>query len=314
MDTTPPAPEHRDRKTGSGGSFSETFAGRPARPRRGLAPARRVYSALASAVAVSACAAAAITLVGHIPGLGDSPAEAAAPSTAPVAADADRHPAPGTAADEPEEETEEEEEAEPEDEDEDDEEEAAGTEEEAAPPPVEKAPAADENSTDEEEAAAPPAEEKEPPQKGPAPPPPVQAPPVSEEPARERFPTVKGRLVGLNGTCAQPRDGGVGSGVMITGCNGSGAQQWTFHSDGTLRNGGRCLSLSGGSTADGTSVVMDTCHGTSDRLQWRYSPAWDVVNIASNQCLDVANGNSSHGTHLQIAWCSGNPAQKWERS
>ncbi|NJQ04767.1 RICIN domain-containing protein [Streptomyces lonarensis] len=311
MDTTPPAPEHRDQKSGSGGSFSETFAGRPARPRRGLAPARRVYSALASAVAVSACAAAAFTLVGHIPGLGDSPAEAAAPSTAPVGATGDnRDPAPGTAAEPPEDEAEEEDEEEEDTEEEDEEE----TEEEAAPPPVEEVAADDAGSKTEEEAAAPPEEDKEPPQKGPAPPPPVQEPPVSEEPARERFPTVKARLVGLNGTCAQPRDGGVGSGVMITGCNGSGAQQWTFHSDGTLRNGGRCLSLSGGSTADGTSVVMDTCQGTSDRLQWRYSPSWDVVNIASNQCLDVANGDASHGTHLQIAWCSGNPAQKWDRS
>nr|WP_245240617.1 RICIN domain-containing protein [Streptomyces spiramenti] len=241
--------------------------------------------------------------------MNDSPAEASSPATGPAgSATDDREPAPLPP---PEVEDEDEEEEEPEDEEEEEEAEEEEAEEEP-PPPAEKPASAETDA--EEETEAPPEEDREPPQKGPAPPPPVQAPPVSEEPAREQFPTVKGRLVGLNGTCAQPRDGGIGSGVMITGCNGGGAQQWTFHADGTLRNGGRCLSLSGGSTADGTSVVMDNCQGTSDRLQWRYSPAWDVVNIASNQCLDVANGNASHGTHLQIAWCSGNPAQKWERS
>jgi hypothetical protein len=119
-----------------------------------------------------------------------------------------------------------------------------------------------------------------------------------------------GRISGLYdpfiGRCIQL----VGSSLQLYGCDGGGDQDWQFASDGTLRKGGRCLSLAGRSTQDGTPVVMASCDST-DVTQWRYSGGNDIVNVAADKCLDVANAATADGTPLQIAWCSGNSAQKW---
>lgn len=55
---------------------------------------------------------------------------------------------------------------------------------------------------------------------------------------------------------------------------------------------------------------MASCDSTTV-TQWRYSAAYDIVNVAADKCLDVANAATTDGSPLQIAWCSGNAAQKW---
>jgi hypothetical protein len=117
---------------------------------------------------------------------------------------------------------------------------------------------------------------------------------------------IVGRYGDFQGHCVQL----AGSALKLYPCDGGADQQWQFAKDGTLRKNGRCLSLSGRSTNDGTRVVMAACD-TTNVTQWRYSPGNDIVNVAADKCLDVANASTAAGTPLQIAWCSGNWAQKW---
>ncbi|MFE0730728.1 RICIN domain-containing protein [Streptomyces antibioticus] len=102
----------------------------------------------------------------------------------------------------------------------------------------------------------------------------------------------------------------VGTGLQLFTCDGGADQNWKFNANGTLGKNGLCLSLAGRSTRDGTRVVMASCD-SSKVMQWRFSPGWDIVNMAADKCLDVANANPADGTPLQIAFCSGNAAQKW---
>ncbi|MGI5439239.1 ricin-type beta-trefoil lectin domain protein [Streptomyces shenzhenensis] len=117
---------------------------------------------------------------------------------------------------------------------------------------------------------------------------------------------IVGRYDAFVGRCVQL----VGTALQLYPCDGGADQNWQFAANGTLRKDGRCLSLAGRSTGDGTRVVMAACD-TTNTTQWRYSPGNDIVNVAADKCLDVANASTAAGTPLQIAWCSGNAAQKW---
>ncbi|WP_129286923.1 RICIN domain-containing protein [Streptomyces sp. GZWMJZ-114] len=135
------------------------------------------------------------------------------------------------------------------------------------------------------------------------------APKKAQAPAQD-FSRPLGAIVGrygdFQGHCVQL----AGSSLKLYPCDGGADQQWQFAKDGTLRKNGRCLSLAGRSTNDGTYAVMAGCDSTNV-TQWRYSPGNDIVNVAADKCLDVANASTAGGTPLQIAWCSGNWAQKW---
>jgi Ricin-type beta-trefoil lectin domain len=49
-----------------------------------------------------------------------------------------------------------------------------------------------------------------------------------------------------------------GTKVVIWTCNGSKAQQWTVRPDGTVRIHGKCLTVTGGSTASRNNVELWT--------------------------------------------------------
>ena len=63
-----------------------------------------------------------------------------------------------------------------------------------------------------------------------------------------------GPITGLAGKCVDVAGASTANGtaVQLYTCNGTGAQQWTRGTDGTLRALGKCLDIAGPSTADGT--------------------------------------------------------------
>ncbi|MCZ7428890.1 ricin-type beta-trefoil lectin domain protein [Micromonospora sp. WMMA1949] len=69
------------------------------------------------------------------------------------------------------------------------------------------------------------------------------------------------------------------------------------------------LCASGGS-GDGVRVVLRTCR--EERSQWWTFASDGSVRVDGGLCLDVAWGEKRDGVPVQTAWCSGNPAQKWE--
>ncbi|MBN9683458.1 MULTISPECIES: M57 family metalloprotease [unclassified Corallococcus] len=75
----------------------------------------------------------------------------------------------------------------------------------------------------------------------------------------------------------------------------------------------RCLDVTGGSSAQGTSTQLWECNGTAAQ-QWTLTAQGELrSNLAPNLCLDVADGNPAQGTRVQIWGCNGTAAQRWTR-
>ncbi|MEU6986523.1 ricin-type beta-trefoil lectin domain protein [Streptomyces sp. NPDC046324] len=120
-------------------------------------------------------------------------------------------------------------------------------------------------------------------------------------------------LVGLGGKCLDVAGGADADGtpVQLWDCNGSAAQHWTVHPDGTVRALGKCLDVTGGSTSDGAKVQLHTCNGTGAQ-RWRHEIASsDLVNVTAGKCLDASDHSSANGTRAQIWACTGAANQKW---
>ncbi|MFF4037738.1 ricin-type beta-trefoil lectin domain protein [Streptomyces sp. NPDC001816] len=117
---------------------------------------------------------------------------------------------------------------------------------------------------------------------------------------------------GLAGKCVDVAGANSANGtpVQLYDCNGTGAQQWTVGSDGTIRALGRCLDVTGNGTADGSTVQLWDCTGGPNQ-KWAVSAAHDIVNPQANKCLDVTGNNPANGTRLQIWTCTGGGNQKW---
>jgi beta-glucanase (GH16 family) len=120
------------------------------------------------------------------------------------------------------------------------------------------------------------------------------------------------RITGIGGKCVDVAGAGTANGtaVQLWDCNGTGAQQWTVGSDGTIRALGKCLDVTSGGTADGTLVQLWDCNGTGAQ-RWTVTAARDIVNPQANKCLDATGNSSANGTRLQIWSCTGGANQKW---
>lgn len=82
----------------------------------------------------------------------------------------------------------------------------------------------------------------------------------------------------------------------------------------------KCMSLGGGgSTANGTNVVIYTCNGASEqRWYWVESgahPGWYYIKnykAGSDQCVSVSGGGSTARGAAMILWtCNGGEEQRW---
>jgi beta-glucanase (GH16 family) len=121
-----------------------------------------------------------------------------------------------------------------------------------------------------------------------------------------------GQITGLAGKCVDVAGANTANGtpVQLYDCNGTGAQQWTIGTDGTIRALGKCLDVTAGSTANGALVQLYDCNGTGAQ-RWTVTTARDIVNPQANKCLDVIGSNSANGTRLQTWTCTGAANQKW---
>ncbi|WP_433220664.1 ricin-type beta-trefoil lectin domain protein [Dactylosporangium sp. CS-047395] len=109
---------------------------------------------------------------------------------------------------------------------------------------------------------------------------------------------------------ANPVDG---ARLQIWDCNGTGAQQWTIGSDGTVRALGKCMDAAAAGTANGTAIQLYTCNGTGAQ-RFTLTAAGDLVNVNANKCVDAAAHGTANGTKLQLWDCNGAANQKWTRA
>jgi hypothetical protein len=71
---------------------------------------------------------------------------------------------------------------------------------------------------------------------------------------------------------------------------------------------GQCLSISGGSTADGAAAFVFTCQGTTDQIftlvpatSTIFAGAYQLVNVHSGKCVAVGGARTNPGAWV-IQW------------
>jgi hypothetical protein len=71
------------------------------------------------------------------------------------------------------------------------------------------------------------------------------------------------------GKCLDARSTALRAAAVLWTCDGSGGQKWLPRPDGTLLNvrSGRCLDATGGYSANGTRLILYTCH-TGPNQKW----------------------------------------------
>jgi streptogrisin C len=121
-------------------------------------------------------------------------------------------------------------------------------------------------------------------------------------------------LSNWNNKCIDVPNSNFSDGVPLQmyGCNGTGAQRWTFV-NGTLQtSNGKCMDVAWGSTANGAVIQIVGCSGNPAQ-QFVLSAAGDLVNPQANKCLDIKDWNGNDGAALQLWDCAGTANQKWRR-
>ena len=83
-------------------------------------------------------------------------------------------------------------------------------------------------------------------------------------------------------------------------------------------NSGKCLDVTGRSTANGAVLQQWTClsGSTAANQGWFFIPAatsgyYTVVNLNSNKCLDVTGRSTANGAVVQQWTCNGGTNQEW---
>jgi chitinase len=121
-----------------------------------------------------------------------------------------------------------------------------------------------------------------------------------------------GQITGYGGKCVDvaAASSANGTAVQLYDCNGTGAQQWTVGTDGTVRALGKCMDVASAGTADGSLVQLYDCNGTAAQA-WQHQANGELVNTGSGKCLDATGPSSANGTRLQIWTCFDSANQQW---
>ncbi|MET9616727.1 ThuA domain-containing protein [Kitasatospora indigofera] len=121
-----------------------------------------------------------------------------------------------------------------------------------------------------------------------------------------------GRITGYGGKCVDVAGASSANGaaVQLYDCNGTGAQQWTVGTDGTVKALGKCMDVTAAGVADGSKVQLYDCNGSGAQV-WQHQSNGQLVNPVSGKCLDAAGPSSANGTRLQIWTCYGSANQQW---
>ena len=125
------------------------------------------------------------------------------------------------------------------------------------------------------------------------------------------------------GTVASPFNGmcmtvaADGRAVVAWKCNpGAGSQQWTGYSDGTLRNNGKCLDVTG--PGAGAKVKVAACAGAATQkwaiAQTSANDFGSISNIGTGAVLTDPGGSTADGTPLVMAPGNGDQSYPWRVS
>ncbi|MEU1275610.1 LamG-like jellyroll fold domain-containing protein [Streptomyces sp. NPDC005799] len=98
--------------------------------------------------------------------------------------------------------------------------------------------------------------------------------------------------------------------IQIYTCNGSAAQKWVLHDDGSLRVLGKCLDATDGGTDNGTLLQLYKCNGGGSQ-KWTTGASGSLVNPQSGKCVDNPGAATTNGTQVRLYTCNNSAAQNW---
>jgi hypothetical protein len=123
--------------------------------------------------------------------------------------------------------------------------------------------------------------------------------------------TLSGAVKGFKGKCVDNRGDSTvnGNRIQIWNCARTGAQTWTYATNGQLQTRGKCLGLAALSTKNGTKIVLWSCTGRTYQ-DWTWRANGEFVNKYNGLCLDD-RGSTINGTQLQVWKCANTAGQRW---
>ena len=99
-----------------------------------------------------------------------------------------------------------------------------------------------------------------------------------------------------------------GTAALITlGGSGGGSTTTTTFVGGLS---GKCLSVTGGATADGSTADIFTCNGSAGQT-WTVTANGTIVGGPSGKCLEVAGSSTADRAAVDISTCAGAANQRW---
>ncbi|CAM3576802.1 ThuA domain-containing protein [Kibdelosporangium persicum] len=120
-----------------------------------------------------------------------------------------------------------------------------------------------------------------------------------------------GPITGAGGKCVDVSGGSTADGTKIQLWScTNGANQQWTVNANTVRALNKCMNVAGGSTANGAQVQLSACNG-SGAQNWTAGANGSLVNTQSGKCLDANGGSSADGTQLIIWTCHGGTNQRW---
>ena len=130
--------------------------------------------------------------------------------------------------------------------------------------------------------------------------------------------TLGGQAVAANGALASPNPDGfdVGGDTATVTVPAGRAEILTFSAaaaENTTLVGalsGKCLSVSGGSTAPGATADIYSCNGSGSE-NWTLESSGAIVGGPSGDCLQVAGGSTANFAGVDIEPCTGAADQQW---
>ncbi|GIE29633.1 hypothetical protein Ait01nite_026780 [Actinoplanes italicus] len=116
----------------------------------------------------------------------------------------------------------------------------------------------------------------------------------------------------FSGRCIDIPGGVPNSGSLLQtwDCNGTDAQKWTFHTDGTVRAMGKCMDPAGGALTNSTRIQLADCN-TNPVQRFTLTPARTLQNVSSGRCVDIKDWVGTNGAALQLWDCAGSANQIW---
>nr|AAN05009.1 ribosome-inactivating protein [Binary vector pGV4945] len=118
------------------------------------------------------------------------------------------------------------------------------------------------------------------------------------------------RISGRDGLCVDVRDGrdNDGNPIQLWPCGAQRNQQWTFHTDGTIRSMGKCMTTYGYSP--GNYVMIFNCRtAVPDATKWVVSIDGSITNPRSGLVLTALQ--AAHGTTLTVNTNTHSARQGW---